>query len=165
MTASTKQQLTEETAQALIEAWYAQARACESSEQARAFADHLINDYIHDYGTIVHAAAAGAIAMAYAVSQGELTGFQAGCLFWSFGRQWLQWQDAPRRLVDYSKLLLPQYDQEFNTISRSTANWLIDEAAKRISNTGASTRTHPSVYQRWVEISQGRLPSFITIEG
>ena len=72
------------------EEWYKQAKE-QTLETLPAFLNHLINDYGHDYGTICHAIAAGAIGAAYALErspQGGITGFQAGCIMWCFIRHW-----------------------------------------------------------------------------
>src|SRR5690349_20327046 len=60
--------------------WYVDAHAPEMTlETLPEFLRHLTEDYHHDYGTICHALAAGAIATAYAMDrspQGGITGFQ-----------------------------------------------------------------------------------------
>ena len=73
----------------LQEQWYKDANA-QTLETLPAFLNHLLNDYEHDYGTIVHAITAGAIATVWAMNRtenGGISGFQAGYLMWGFIRQ------------------------------------------------------------------------------
>jgi hypothetical protein len=45
--------------------WYEQAKKIQGPSELTTFVAHLLNDYIHDYGTICHACAAAAIAGAW----------------------------------------------------------------------------------------------------
>lgn len=156
--------LTEENDQELIETWWAEATACKRIDDAADFARRLISDYRHDYGTICHAIAAAGVAMASAVEQspeGGVTGFQAGAIGWMLHKRWEQWGDEPRKIVDLSHLLYPQYDEHWTTIHASTAEWLQKRATELLAQ-------HPdaagSVSDRWRDIAAGRFPAFITVE-
>lgn len=153
----------EETDSELIEAWWADAKGCRSVEDAAALAHRLITDYRHDYGTICHAIGAASYAMAEAMNaspSGHITGFQAGAVQWMWLRHWNQWDDAPRRLIEYGNLLYPADDHTFTEISPETADWLI---AKAEANLIASPDAHPNVIARWRDIAAGRFPSFLRI--
>lgn len=154
----------EETDGELIETWWAEAGRCASIDDAAAFAQRLVTDYRHDSGTICHAIGAASYAMAKAMNaspSGQITGFQAGAVQWMWLRHWNSWDDAPRRLVDYSHLLFPQYDRHFTEISRETAVWLTERA---VQNLAESPRAHPNVVARWRDIAVGRFPAFIRVE-
>jgi len=61
--------------------WYEEARKM-TVEQLPMFLKKLVEDYQHDYGTICHAVAAGALSAAHAVNHsptGGITGFQPLC--------------------------------------------------------------------------------------
>lgn len=156
--------LDEDQDRELIETWWSEARSCTSIDHATDFARRLIADYRHDYGTICHAIGAAGLAMSQAVQrspEGHITGFQAGAVGWLWLRHWHQWGDEPRRLVDYSHLLYPQYDRRFAAIDAGTATWLRDRAAALLEG---SPQAHPDVRARWADIAAGRFPAFITVE-
>lgn len=103
------------------EHWYEEAKKMTLS-QLPVFIDHLINDYNHDYGTIVHAMAAGAIASMHAMdnsSQGGIIGFQASFVMWQFIKIWMS-IESPLRLLNFGDLLYPQCEYKFKTISKDT---------------------------------------------
>lgn len=154
----------EETDQELIETWWREAENCASIDDASDLAKRLVTDYRHDYGTICHAIAVAGIAMANAIQrspQGGVTGFQAGAIGWMLHGRWMRWEDSPRRLFDYSDLLLPQYDHSFCEISTDTAEWLVEKAK---SNLAKNKNAHPNVKKRWKEIAAGQFPAFVTVE-
>jgi len=116
--------------------WYEEARKM-TPEKLPEFIRKLTEDYNHDYGTICHAASASAVAAAWAIDkskQGGITGYQAGAIMWGFITNWMsEYKDKPIKLVDYSNMLYPQYDDKFNkTISKDTFEWLQKEAQKNI---------------------------------
>jgi len=157
--------LDEERDRDLIETWWSEARACTSIDDAAEFARRLVTDYRHDYGTICHAIGAAGLAMSQAIErspEGHITGFQGGAVGWLWMRHWHQWGDEPRRLVDYSNLLYPQYDHRFVSIDASTAAWLREKASASLER---AQNVHPEVKARWREIADGAFPSFVTVEG
>lgn len=117
------------------EQWYEKAKDKDMSlENLPEFINHLLNDYQHDYGTICHALAAGAIATLWAmnrVEQGGVTGFQASAIMWEFIRHWnYSSNKTGLRLINYDNMLYPQYSDKFQkTLSRDTWN-AIQKAAK-----------------------------------
>ena len=138
--------------------WYEQAR-----EQTLAtlpeFLRHLTADYEHDYGTIVHAVAAGAIAAAWAVNDapcGGITGFQAGAVFWEFYANWMS-ERGPARLLKYDDMLYPQYAHKFaETITASTWKYLREKAAELLRE--HSSEAHGAVVEHWRQIAAGVPP-------
>lgn len=120
--------LTEETSKKIIEQWLKDAQE-QTLESLPSFLNHLMNDYKHDYGTICHALSIGSIATMKAMNkceQGGITGHQAGAIMWENIQNWMtEYRDKPLTLVDYSKMLYPQYDYHFDkTISSSTWEFL-----------------------------------------
>lgn len=96
-------------------------------ETLPAFLRRIMDDYSHDYGTICHAFATGAIATCKAMDRhpgGGITGFQAGAVMWQFIREWNNsGNKTSMRLVDYDNFLYPQYSDKFQkTLDKST--WL-----------------------------------------
>lgn len=156
-----KRFLDEEQDQELIETWWKEAERCRSIDDATHFAHRLVEDYRHDYGTICHAVAAAGVAMANAVGiPAGITGFQAGFIGWMLHKRWQQWGDEPRRIVDFSHLLYPQYDDQWASISPETETWLVGEAKKLIGeNVGQPMSS--AVLDRWQMVARGELPAFV----
>ena len=128
------------------------------------FLRHLTEDYEHDYGTICHAVAAGALASARAIDkspQGGITGFQAGAIMWQFICKWQHLEGKPLRLLEYENMLYPQYESKFKTISKSTWKWLQAEATKNIQT---SLQAHPQVVEHWKKVADGIVPFDFKVE-
>ena len=158
----------EETDRELIDTWWREAKECQSIDAAADLARRLVSDYRHDYGTICHAIAVAAIAMAHAVErspEGGITGFQAGAVSWMLLKHWNDWPDGPRRIVDYANLLYPAYDHHFTEIDRETANWLTRRAQELLAEHDGPSglHVHPHVRARWESVAAGRLPSFVRV--
>ncbi len=146
--------------------WYVKAEAEEMTlETLPAFLKELSEAYDHDYGTIVHAIGAAAIAAATAMNhteQGGITGFQASAVMWQFIMYYgFDKQDKPLRLMDYSNLLYPQYDEKFSTISKDTWEWLQKEAKKNLQE---NKDAHPDVIHRWEMVAGGFIPCGLKVE-
>jgi hypothetical protein len=145
--------------------WYAQASK-QTLETLPEFLRHLMEDYGHDYGTIVHALAAGSIATAWAMNgapHGGITGFQAGAVMWQFIRGWnYEENKTGMKLINYDKMLYPQYDHMFaKTIKQSTWENIQKEAKKFLER---EDYVHPNVRQHWKSIVAGVVPFGYTIE-
>jgi|SRR6185503_73070 len=141
--------------------WYKDAREM-TLDKLSEFLKKLTTEYEHDYGTICHAMAAGAIATCWAINktdQGGITGFQAGAIMWEFIRKWMS-IECPARLIEYDKMLFPQHANRFeNTISQNIWKWLQEEANKRIKeNELSSMKAHPNVLAHWESIKNGVVP-------
>lgn len=137
-------------------------------EKLPAFLRMLTEEYQHDYGTIVHAIAAAAVAAATAVNKsptGGITGFQASFVMWEFIKQWGH-MDGPMRLVQYRNLLFPQHADQFqHRISAETWEWVRKEAAKQIAEhlAGPKSHVHPDVLAHWESITNGTVPFGLTV--
>jgi hypothetical protein len=134
--ASMMEQITEE--QKVHVKWYEGAKN-QTVESLPGFINHLVNDYGHDYGTICHALAAGAIAAATAIDKsptGGITGFQAGAVMWEFIRHWnFSSNKCGLRIFDYDNFLYPQYAYKHQkTITTDTWKAIQEEAARLIAD-------------------------------
>ena len=146
--------------------WFAEARK-QTVETLPAFMNHLMSDYDHDYGTVVHAISACAVAAAWAADNtpdGGITGFQASFIMWDFIRQWSKPDNkCGLRLVDYDLFLYPQYEYRFEK-TMDEDNWdaiqkeaqrLLDEASEGYPD---KHPVHPDVIAHWKSIVDGHLP-------
>jgi hypothetical protein len=125
-----KNSITEEMG--VHEEWYKTAKQIKTPELS-GFADTVCNQYAHDYGTVVHAVAAAAIAGANAVATEQgITGFQASAVMWEFIRRWMH-IDEPISLLRWSNALNPSAEGFDNrTISKSTMSWLQEQAEQKL---------------------------------
>lgn len=123
-----------------------------------------MNAYEHDYGTIIHAFAAGMIATCNALlkePQGGITGFQHSAIGWEVARKMFD-LDGPAKLVKFDNMLYPQYDGMFDkTITPSTFKWLQEKAQENLLN---KTSASPKVIQHWQAIASGHVPFGYTIK-
>lgn len=138
----------------------------EASKQTPAtlmdFIDHVMNDYIHDYGTIVHAISACAIAAAWAANnsegaQGGITGFQAGFVMWDFIREWrYPNNECGLRIIDFDNMLYPQYECQFEkTITPDTWNRIRNRAKRKLEESNGAS---DYVINHWGSIKRGKIP-------
>src|SRR5213082_3356086 len=151
-------QVTEEMG--LHDEWYARARELKTPEELLAFVKELTEQYQHDYGTICHAVAAAAIGAAWTVERspsGGITGFQAGAIMWEFITHWMsEYKGKPLRLVDYSKMLYPQYAPDFDTtISHRAQEYLRSEATRLLAEGG--DHISQEVIDHWKSIAGGTI--------
>ena len=145
----------------IIENWFIHAKSkhMEDYVDLVSFLKELMTKYNHDYGTIIEAMTAGAIATIHVMNedkfQGGITGFQARCIMWEFIKRF-NCLDGPMRLLQFEKMLYPQYEYVFEKfISKDTWEWLQKEAKERIfCNNGA----HSDVIAHWQYIADGNIP-------
>ncbi len=157
---SARQPITEE--QGIHKTWWDEVQGVTLSTLP-AFIEHLLNDYAHDYGTIVHAMAAGMRATFYAMEnsyQGGITGFQAGALGWEIFREFLAF-DGPAKLLAYDKLLYPQYADTFQQIDASTWEWVQKKAQEHLDTIDYAA---PEVREHWQAIVAGVIPFGLRLE-
>jgi hypothetical protein len=146
--------------------WYAEARK-QTIETLPDFLNHLINDYIHDYGTICRAVAAAALGAARAVNAsptGGITGFQAGCVMWEFIRQWMYRSNkCGLQIINYDDMLYPQYEYGFTkkTIEKEQWDALQKQAEENIAN---SKSVAPEILSHWISIKNGKVPFGYTVK-
>ena len=143
--------------------WYERARATEYKD-LQSFIDELVNGYKHDYGTICHALAAGAVATVTAMNRtesGGITGFQASFVMWGFIKNFMRMTGA-LRLVRYEDMLYPQYQSDFEKIIRNDIwEYLQEEAKKNLEKDQGSVAQ--SVVAHWQSIVDGIVPFGYTI--
>ncbi len=150
--------------QRISEEWYEETKEM-TMDKLPEFLRKLTEDYEHDYETICHAIAAGAIATAWAINstpQGGITGFQAGCIMWMFIRHWTYSHNKlGLRIIDYDNLLYPQYEEKFQkTITPAIWEELQNEVKKLLDS---GRRPADAVYEHWLRIANGEVPFGLTI--
>jgi len=144
---------------------YAEAKDVKTPEQLTAFLKTL-TEYPHDYGTIVYACAAGMNAAFNVVNDsphGGITGFQASCLMWEMVRKYGMFSNAGvLRIIDYSNLCYPQYDDKFtHKLTSEQRRGLMAYAKKQLA--AAPEMMAPRVKERLEAVARGELPPFVTV--
>lgn len=159
--------ITEKDNRADIDKWFADAKK-QTFETLPDFIRHVMNDYGHDYGTVVHAIGACAVATAWAChrmegARGGITGFQAGCVMWDFVRHWqYESNKCGLRIIDWDNLLYPQYADYFGgTISREVWEAVQKMAKELLEKRNAACG---SVVSHWESIVDGKVPFGLAIE-
>ena len=134
----------------------------EASEQdvknLNKFVKHMYRDYDHDYGTVVHAVSAAALAAAWAgAKELGITGFQASFVMWDFIQQWMHiGKEVGARIQNFDDMLYPQYEYKYEkTIDKITWENLQKAAKKNLEET---TDAHPEVIKHWQSIVDGNIP-------
>ena len=153
--------LNEEKDKTVLETWKERANEVNTPNELTDFVTSLINDYEHDYDTIVHAMWAAMLAAGNVINrstQSGITGRQAKFIAWSAMDDLRGSVEGPKRILAYEDLLYPQYDDKFNTISEETHKWLIKKAEELLRK---ESNPHPDVKERWKMIASGSLPDFI----
>ena len=147
--------------------WYEEARRCRLDDGSLLkFMKRLVGKYEHDYGTIVHAMTAAAIAGAYAVEkspQGGITGFQHGCFIMEFlAEERFRNNKFGFFLRDVDDILYPQYQELFCKlqIPRKQADRISQEARVRLAEKDAAA---PSVRDWWQRLADGNFPEWVEI--
>lgn len=146
----------------VIDEWFEEAKK-QTLDTLPEFMRHLTEDYIHDYGTIVHAMSACMIAAGWAVNespQGGITGFQSGFIKFGILKHW-DGVDCPIRIVKYDDMLYPQYDSRFeNTISQDTWEYIQEKAHEYLNE---SEHASDKIIEHWKKIVEGEVPFGYTI--
>lgn len=149
--------------------WFKEAKK-QTLDTLPEFANHVMNDYAHDYGSVCHAVAACAIAAAWAANDapgacGGITGFQAGAVMWDFIKEWMYSSNkCGLKIVDYDNMLYPQYADKFQKkISKETWTSLQEQAKKSLEED--SSYAHPNVVNHWQMIADGHIPfGYVAVE-
>lgn len=143
--------------------WFEQARK-QTIETLTDFMNHVMGDYVHDYGTICHAVSACAIAAVYAANHhpsGGITVFQAFGVMWDIIRQLnFRFNKCGMKLVDYDDMLYPQYESNYDkTISPAAWKSLQEAAKEKIEEDEKEGGfASPEVVQHWESIVNGTVP-------
>lgn len=146
--------------------WFQEAQN-QTLETLPNFMNHVINDYIHDYGTICHAISACAIAAAWAADHsdvGGITGFQASFVMWDFIKQWnCPHNECGLKIIDYDNMLFPQYESAFDkVISADIWNSLQKQAKVYLSQ--MDKNAVQDVKEHWKKIVDGIVPFGYRVE-
>ena len=148
--------------------WFEEAKK-QTLETLPAFINHVMNDYAHDYGTVCHAISACAIAAARAANEcdgacGGITGFQSGFIMWDFVKEWSYPRNKTAlKIIDYDKMLYPQYEHNFQkTMSKELWECIQKAAKEKLSE--KEKHVHPHVVAHWESIVDGQIPFGYTIE-
>ena len=125
--------------------WFERARKIKTIDELSAFAKELLVDTEHDYGTVCHAIVAVSLAAAWLGAHiQDITGFQAHFVMWNFIKQWeFTNNKVGLRLVDYDKMLFPQYKDRFDKIISKETFERLQEVAKNYLE--SDDEVHPSV--------------------
>lgn len=111
------------------------------------------------YGEAPRAIAQASVAVAeYLLSSMGCTGFQAGCVLWDIIKD-LQYSNntCGMRLIDYDKMLFPQYLDTFSkTISKDTWQAIQDKAKKNLE--AEKDFANSNVVFHWKSIVSGNIP-------
>jgi hypothetical protein len=138
--------------------WYELAKK-QTLASLPAFVSGLANDYEHDFGTIIHAVAASALAASHAVNNsetGDLDPIQGGAVMAEFVKNWLGLK-APFRVVNYEDFLYPQYAYRHKKkISPQVWEWLQSEAQNQLEN--KCTYLEAAYENHWRSILRGEVP-------
>ena len=141
------------------EEWYKEGRDMKLKKLPK-FLKKLMKDYNHDYGTICHALASGAIATLWAMNnepKGGITGFQAGFVMWEIIKNWsYRSNKSGLKLIDYDDLLYPQHKNRFDKILSKKTWEVLQKEAKEFINKGGLVA--PKVLQHWESIVDGVVP-------
>lgn len=113
--------------------WYKEANDI-TLDNLPEFLNKLLTEYKHDYGTICHALASGAIATLWAMEkseQGGITGFQSGAIMWEFIKHWnYSGNKTGLKIMDYDNFLYPQYEDKFQKTIKKSIWEIIQKQAK-----------------------------------
>lgn len=129
-----------------------------SFDELIAYLKNVEDNYGYGYGVAPRAIAQACLAVGWYLSSSfGITGFQAGCVTWDFILDWqLIGNKCGAKLVDYDKMLFPQYDYQFSkTISNDVWEKLQDEAKKLLEE---NDYAHPDVVAHWKSIASGIVP-------
>lgn len=145
--------------------WLKQAEK-QTLETLPEFINHLMNDYEHDYGTIVKATAAAMIATFEACDkseQGGLTGFQVRFMPWFMMNKFWGESEVGRKVIDFEHMLYPQYAYKFEkTMSSKTWHKLQEIAKERMKEPIGNF--HPDVRLHISKIAAGQIPFGYTVK-
>ncbi len=164
-----KIKLEEETAKEVINQWKKESGE-QSMETLPVFLNHLVNDYEHDYGTIVRAITAGMMATFSAINksdQGGVSGFQASFIGWSMVDEFLHTGSCGAMLVKFEDMLYPQYEEKFtrNEISKKLWKRLQEEANLKLVDAAVSPdMQNTKVVDHWKSIVAGVVPFGYTVK-
>ncbi len=123
------------------------------------FIKHLMDDYVHSYGTIVKAMACAAYATILVCNNTpsrSITGFQASCLVWQIIHEMGMFKsESGSRILTFDDMLYPQYSNRFSCIDKDTWDKLQELAESKLEEDGVM---HPNVKKHLQSIVNGTVP-------
>jgi hypothetical protein len=154
----------------LIATWFDRAQHMRSAVELADFVSDLAERPDHSMESIVHAAAAVAVAASAVVlrspSAEKLGAYHSvmahNLMAWRYIEEFGGFDDGPKRMLQYQQLLYPRFADKFGKkIDRATMDWLIAKA-KEILESGRTL--HSSVRFHLEGISCGIPPFGFEIE-
>jgi hypothetical protein len=161
--------LNEETDAEYLSGRYVAALRSRTLYEAADLAADLLDKPL-DMTTIVHVAAIAALGAASAVAsdqKGQALGLAKSpdaraLVVWKFLEEYGGFDDGPKRILQFRKMLYPQFGPYFQkVIDRNTMNWLMDEA-KSILESGREVA--PAVRFHLEGIAAGVAPFGFSVE-
>lgn len=151
----------------LKEEWNCKAFKIHTIDDFVEFYHELFDNYNHNYSTSVDVASCLAMAAANLVAKEQgMTGFQMSCVMWDYIRN-MHYRNnkAGMKLLDYDKMLYPQYEYVFEkTIDYDTWDALQKEAKENLFLDGQNNFAHPDVINHWISIVNGKVPFGYKVE-
>lgn len=144
--------------------WFEMAQE-QTLETLPSFIYKLLYGYYHDYGTIVHAISACALATIYAANKtpdARITGFQAGFVMWDIVEQ-MHFKDnkCGLKIINYDNMLYPQYEERFEKTIEFTIWEQLQKEAKNLLETEKGAEC---VRAHWQSIVNGVVPFGYKVE-
>ena len=160
-----------EADKAIVESWYERADKFGEDDSVDKFVEELLSKYSFDYGTLVHATTAVAMAaLSKMIRKFGLTGFQHGCILHQMiRREFGLGRKIGHRVQDIDNILYPQYVERFTAfrISSDVAE-LIKKVAQEMID---SDKNEPSglhacshVIDHWKRLTTGWLPPGVVVK-
>ena len=144
--------------------WFEMAQE-QTLETLPCFIYKLLYGYFHDYGTIVHAISACALATIYAANKtpnGSITGFQASYVMWDIVQQMcFKGNKCGLKIINYDDMLYSQYEERFEKTIESIT-W--EELQKEAKNLLETEKGAEYVRAHWQSIVNGVVPFGYKVE-
>lgn len=130
-----------------------------SFDNLTAFLEDVSKNYGTGYGECVRAIGQAILATAdYLGHEFGITGFQAGCIMWEFISEWTDFGDeVGAKILDYDKMLYPQYEHDFQKVISSKTWENLQKAAKARLDCDTEGACG-NVIDHWRSIIDGKVP-------
>lgn len=140
--------------------WFAKAKQITSADELQKFADHLFEDYEHDYGTSLMAVSALVTAAAwYGTNVMGLTALQATFIKWNFMANFeFQNNKCGLKLMDFDNMLYPWFDYKFDNVIPEERFKKLQEQAKLKMDSTDKDSVNEEVWNHWESIVNGQVP-------
>lgn len=142
---------------------YILGKKINSTDDIKALADEITEKFNYDYGVAPRCVGAFLTVCAnYFCSVMGMTGFQAGFVMWDFilGFNYPH-NKCGMRILDFDKLLYPQYLHMFKEVPEDTWKLVVEEAKKELDQKDQLVSC--TVVQHWKDIANGKIPDGIVI--